>query len=93
MADDAYVLQGLNGFDKVPDGETFTATKGHSRGFQVTASGSFTYTGKSPKNATITFTGVLLDPPAYIGGPILTLAAAGGGEAAVFPTGTDYAIA
>lgn len=92
MANDAYELQGLNGFDKVANGQDFIAAKGHTRGFQVKVSGTFEYTALSPKNQAITFTGVALDPPSFIGGPIYALSVSGGGEAAVFPTTADYTI-
>lgn len=89
MARGAYDLQGLNGFDRVPDGSLFA---GKTAGFQVTVSGTFTYSGKSPQNETVTFTSVALDPPSYIGGNIDSVEAGGGGECAVFPMNTSYSI-
>jgi hypothetical protein len=93
MENDAGKLQGMNGPDRVADGQTFTASSGsESRGFQVIQSGTFTWAAKSPKNQTVAFTTITLDPPSFIGGPIGTLTVGGGGEAAVFPKGTSYTI-
>lgn len=100
MANDAYKLQGLDGGRKVEDGGEFTVnTAGngsHSRGFQVAKAGTFTYKmlqayGATP-TAEDTYTSSSLEAGVFIGGPITSVSAGGGGEATVFPNGNGFTI-
>jgi len=89
MAEDAYQLQGLDGWEIVDSGQTFT---GRSRGFQVLVAGSFDATTQSPLNIQSTFSGVPLTPGFYSGGIILTLTPSLSGTALVYPLDSNYTI-
>jgi hypothetical protein len=90
MQPEAYKLQGLDGWVRIADGQSFT---GRSRGFQVLLDGTFTATNLTPKNTTSSIPGDALVQGMYVGGVILTLAVAGGGAALVYPMNSEYTVA
>lgn len=89
MSQPDYKLQGLDGWERVADGQSFT---GRSRGFQVLVDGTFTATNRTPKNTTASIPGDALIQGMYVGGVILSLAVTGGGAALVYPMTNDYTI-
>jgi hypothetical protein len=86
MGNDAYELQGLNGWQLVEDGYEFA---GRSRGFQVALDGTFVAT---EANNGAFAGGLALNQGFFVGGIITALTVSGGGAAFVFPMDSDYQI-
>lgn len=86
MGNDAYELQGLNGWQLVEDGYEFA---GRSRGFQVALDGTFVAT---EANNGAFAAGLALSQGFFVGGVITSLIVSGGGAAFVFPMDNNYGI-
>ena len=83
-------LQGLDGWDEVPNGGLFS---GRSRGFQVATAGTFDFSNMNPKGQSVSVSLSLSTPGVFIGGMITALSPTGGGSALVYPADSDYDIA
>lgn len=86
---DSYMLQGLNGWEVVGDGQIF---QGRSRGFQVLVDGTFDAINQTPDGGTASFSAIALTAGIFIGGTITSLDVSGGGSALVYPLDSSYVI-
>ena len=89
-ANDAWLLQGMNGAAPVESGETFT---GLSRGFQVIDTATVSYSVRNPAGSAVAVApvgnytiGVKIDAP------VVSLTVTGG-TVLMFPESLDYTVA
>ena len=86
-ANDAWLLQGMNGAVPVASGETFT---GLTRGVFLFGNGTFTLTALSPSQTTDTLT-ITTIVDVYVPGSFSVIAATG--TAIAYPDSTAYTVA
>lgn len=89
MANDAYQLQGRDGWDIVGPGQSFT---GRSRGAQVVEDADVVFTNRSPKNEVKAVSLSAAPAGLFVGGTI-TVVDVTTGQVLVYPDSADYTIA